>query len=156
MTTEEEFNEFIAKNRDVIENMIAMQKGAAEELIGKEKDLAKEAYGHARTYAEDTRNHTEEFARSVIYAITDPEVQRHFMNMGLEFFLGMSALMSKAPVPDFVRESYDTTRSNMMDVACKANSSCNARANTESKKVNITIDDDSRRDVPEDVFKHGE
>lgn len=72
------------------------------------------------------------------------------MNMGVEFFMGMSALMSKIPVPDYVREGLDSTQSNWRKANCRANEDCSVR---KPKKVDITDDEEPRREVSADVFK---
>ena len=84
-------------------------------------------------------------------AVTDPEVQKHFMNMGVEFFMGMSAIMSKVPMPDYVKEGLDRTQSNWRSANCRANEDCSARKGP--KKVDITDDEEPRREVSADVFK---
>lgn len=152
MTGEEEFEAFVRQNRDLIERMIQLQKGAAGEFIGAERAMASEMYGHTRDFADYGRARTEDLIRSAHSALTDPEVQRHFMNMGMEFFMGMSALMQRAPMPGFVREGISTTGSAFRESACRSNEDCGARSGP--KKVNISIEDDGpRRDVPDDVFK---
>ncbi len=155
MTTEEEFQAFVSQNRDLIERMIAMQKGAAEEFIDKEKELARDVYDYSRARAEQSRARTEEMGKAMISVVTDPEIQRHFLNMGLEFFLGMSAIMAKAPMPDFVRDGYAATKSNVMDAACRTNEGCTAKKSSGPTKVEISVDDEPGRDV-EDVFSHEE
>lgn len=152
MTGEEEFEAFVRQNRDLIERMIQLQKGAASEFIGAERAMASEMYGHARDFADYGRTRSEDLVRSAYSAFTDPEVQRHFMNMGMEFFMGMSALMQKAPMPGFVRDGISTTGSAFRASACRSNEDCGARNGP--KKVDISIEDDvSRRDIPDDVFK---
>ncbi len=155
MTSEEEFEAFVARNRDLIENLMAMQKDAAGEFVNKERALAKDVYTYSRGFADQGKVHAEEIARSVFGALTDPEVQRHVMNMGMEFFMAMSALMSKVPAPDFVRDGYDTTRSNMMDSVCRANTECGVKRPS-PQKVDIDLDTGTKRDIPDDVFKHEE
>lgn len=152
MTGDEEFEDFVRKNRDLIERMIELQKGSVHDFADAEKAIAVEAYSQARDAADRGRVRTEDALRAAISTITDPEVQRHFMNMGLEFFMGMSALMQRAPMPDAVREGISSTELNMRDAACRSNDGCAARS--APKKVDINIADDApRRKVADDVFK---
>lgn len=152
MTGEEEFEAFVRQNRDLIERMIELQKGAAGDFIGAERAVASEIRGQAKDFAEYGRNRSEDMVRAAYSMFTDPEVQRHFMNMGMEFFMGMSALMQKAPMPGIVKEGISTTESNFRASACRSNEDCGARKGP--RKVNISVDGDaSRRDIPDDVFK---
>lgn len=147
MTSEQEFEDFVARNRDLIERMIQLQKGAATEFVGAERELAREAYGYARGYADRGRTRTEDAIRGAYNAFTDPEVQRHFVNMGMEFFMGMSALMERAPMPDAVRDGYRTAEESVRDAACRSRD-CGRR--TQPQKVSIISD--GRSDAA-DVFK---
>lgn len=151
MTTEEEFQAFVSQNKDLIERMIALQKGAAGEFIGAEKDIVRGAYDHTRELADQGRAHADELIQSTISMVTDPEVQRHFMNMGMEFFMGMAAMMQKAPMPAAVRNGIDAAGSGMRDAACRANQDCGARK--APQKVSIVNDPEPRSGVPDDVFK---
>ena len=146
MTTDEEFEAFVANNRDLIERMIETQKSAAREFVDAERDAARQAYGHARGFADESRARAEDLARTAYSAFTDPEVQRHFVNMGLEFFMGMSALMERAPMPAPVRDGFRSTEATMKDAACRARE---CRRET-PKRVEIVSDD--RRDS-DGVFK---
>ena len=146
MTTDEEFEAFVANNRDLIERMIETQKSAAREFIDAERDVARQAYGHARGFADDSRARAEDLARTAYSAFTDPEVQRHFVNMGLEFFMGMSALMERAPMPAPVRDGFRSTEATRKDAACRARE-CRREA---PRRVEIVSDD--RRDA-DGVFK---
>lgn len=146
MTTEEEFEEFVTRNRDLIERMIEMQKGAAGDFVTAERAVARDAYGFARGLADESRERAEEFAHAAYSAFTDPDVQRHFVNMGLEFFMGMSALMEKAPMPGAVRDGIRGAEGTVRRAACSTGD-CPRES---PKRVNIVSDD--RRDDG-DVFK---
>lgn len=148
MTTEEEFEEFVARNRDLIERMIEMQKGTTAAYVDAEREMARQAYRHMRDVTDSSRVRAEELARSAYSAFTDPEVQRHFVNMGLEFFMGMSALMERAPMPDHLRDGFRDTERTVMSAACRARE-C-PRQDDAPKRVEIVSDD--RRDEG-DVFK---
>lgn len=152
MTTDQEFEEFVNRNRDLIERMIELQKGAAEGMADAERDIAREAYGYTRGFADAGRNHIEDMMRSMFATFTDPEVQRHFMNMGMEFMMGMSAIAERAPMPDFAREGYRNTQESMSSAACRARD-C-GRSQPRPQKVAIVTDEERpARDVADDVFK---
>ena len=132
--TEEEFQEFVAKNRELIEKIMVLQKEGVIEVASAGRDAVHDA-AHA---ADAARDRAEEFAKATYSMFMDPEVQKHFMAMGMELFMGLSAMMQKAPVPDFVREAAGSTERNWKDSACKANDQC-GRAKVQ--KVEINRDD---------------
>lgn len=150
MTTEEEFEQFVRSNRDLIERMMALQKGAAAGFVDAEREIARETYGYARGVADAGRARTEELVASFLGTFTDPEVQRHFMNMGMEFIMGMSAIAERAPLPDFAKEGYRSTHDSMMDAACRARD-CGKQQRQRPQRVEI-LESGEQRD-PEGVFK---
>ena len=111
--TEEEFQDFVAKNRDLIEKIMVLQKEGVIEVASAGRDAAHEA-AHV---VDDARVRAEDFAKATYSMFMDPEVQKHFMAMGMELFMGLSAMMQKAPVPDFVREAAGSTERNWKDSA---------------------------------------
>lgn len=150
MSSDEEFEAFVKQNKAAIEKMMEMQKKATLDLVTTEKTIAKEALGQAKGFAEQGRTMTEEVFKGIYNTFMDPAVQRHFMNMGAEFFMGVSAIMQKMPMPDTIREGIQTTQSNFKTTACRNNEECAVR---KAKKVDISIQDDKDpRDVPKDVF----
>ncbi len=151
MASEEEFEAFVKQNRDLIERMIELQKDSAREFVGAERTIAREAAEHVMGYADHGRARAEDAARTLYQTVTDPEVQRHFMNMGMEFFMGMSAIMARAPMPEFMRDGIASTESSFRSAACRSNEDCGARG-TAPKKVSIDVSDDPKRDI-DDVFK---
>ena len=66
--------------------------------------------------------------------------------MGMELFMGLSAMMQKAPVPDFVREAAGSTERNWKDSACKANDQCGR-----SKVQKVEINRDEPSDGPSEI-----
>ena len=129
--TEEEFQDFVAKNRDLIEKIMVLQKEGVIEVASAGRDAAHEA-AHV---VDDARVRAEDFAKATYSMFMDPEVQKHFMAMGMELFMGLSAMMQKAPVPDFVREA-----------ACKANDQCGR-----SKVQKVEINRDEPSDGPSEI-----
>ena len=127
--TEEEFQDFVAKNRDLIEKIMVLQKEGVIEVASAGRDAAHEA-AHV---VDDARVRAEDFAKATYSMFMDPEVQKHFMAMGMELFMGLSAMMQKAPVPDFVS-------------ACKANDQCGR-----SKVQKVEINRDEPSDGPSEI-----
>ncbi len=132
--TEEKFRDFVEKNRDLIEKIMILQKDGVIEIAS----IGREATREAAVSADAAKQRTEDFARAVYSVFTDPEVQRHFMAMGMEFFMGLSAMMQKAPVPDFVKKTVGSTERAWKSSACRANDECGAKGQRMHKvEVNV-------------------
>ena len=129
--TEEEFQDFVAKNRDLIEKIMVLQKEGVIEVASAGRDAAHEA-AHV---VDDAKARAEEFAKATYSMFMDPEVQRHFMTMGMEFMMGLSAMMQRAPIPDSIRDAAMSTEQTWKKSACAANDQCGA---SRAQKVDIT------------------
>ncbi len=127
MATEEEIRRFVSENRELIESIMRLQREGMVEATAAARDATRDAMGFAQDSAQEARARAEEFGRAAYDMFMDPEVQRHFMTMGMEFMLGLSAMMQKAPIPDFVKETAGSTERNMRAAACKTNEDCGAR-----------------------------
>ena len=137
--SEEEFQSFIKQNRDLIERMMSLQKQAAVETLSAGREIAHEAVGSAVDTADKAKEKTEEFVKTTYNMFTDPEVQKHFMTMGMEFMAGMSSMFQKAPMPEFVKDAAGGVEKNWKQSACKNNDEC-ARRKASRQKVNIEVD----------------
>lgn len=151
--SEEEFQAFIKKNRELIESMMSLQKEAAVSAASAGRDMAHEAASDAAEVADKARQKAEEFVQTTYSMATDPEVQRHFMNMGMEFMAGVSTLMKKAPMPDFVKDAAAGTEQTWKQSACRNNEECAAKkARAQRVKVEVTDDPEApRKDIPKDI-----
>ena len=137
--SEEEFQSFIKQNRDLIERMMSLQKQAAVETLSAGREIAPEAVGSAVDTADKAKEKTEEFVKTTYNMFTDPEVQKHFMTMGMEFMAGMSSMFQKAPMPEFVKDAAGGVEKNWKQSACKNNDEC-ARKKATKQKVTIEVD----------------
>ena len=137
--SEEEFQSFIKQNRDLIERMMSLQKQAAVETLSAGREIAHEAVGSAVDTADKAKEKTEEFVKTTYNMFTDPEVQKHFMTMGMEFMAGMSSMCQKAPMPEFVKDAAGGVEKNWKQSACKNNDEC-ARKKATKQKVTIEVD----------------
>ena len=136
--SEEEFQSFIKQNRDLIERMMSLQKQAAVETLSAGREIAHEAVGSAVDTADKAKEKTEEFVKTTYNMFTDPEVQKHFMTMGMEFMAGMSSLFQKAPMPEFVKDAAGGVETNWKQSACKNHDEC-ARKKATKQKVTIEV-----------------
>ena len=127
MATDEEIDRFVADNRDLIERMmeIQMENARTASLFG--RDLAVQMSESAVEAACMVRERSEEFFRETLDTISDPVVQRHFMDASMEFLAGLTALVEAAPMPDFVRTAASDFKSNARSAACRANKDCPLR-----------------------------
>ena len=137
--SEEEFQSFIKQNRDLIERMMSLQKQAAVETLSAGREIAHEAVGSAVDTADKAKEKTEEFVKTTYNMFTDPEVQKHFMTMGMEFMAGMSSMFQKAPMPEFVKDAAGGVEKNWKQSACKNNDEC-ARKKATKQKVTTEVD----------------
>lgn len=137
--SEEEFQSFISQNRDLIERMMSLQKEAAISTAAAGREIAHDVVEGAADTADKAKEKTEEFVKTTYNMFTDPEVQKHFMTMGMEFMAGMSSLMQKAPLPDFMKDAADGVEKNWKQSACKNNDECAARK-ARAQKVKIETD----------------
>ena len=137
--SEEEFQSFIKQNRDLIERMMSLQKQAAVETLSAGREIAHEAVGSAVDTADKAKEKTEEFVKTTYNMFTDPEVQKHFMTMGMEFMAGMSSMFQKAPMPEFVKDAAGGVEKNWKQSACKNNDECAGKKATK-QKVTIEVD----------------
>ena len=145
--SEEEFQSFIKQNRDLIERMMSLQKQAAVETLSAGREIAHEAVGSAVDTADKAKEKTEEFVKTTYNMFTDPEVQKHFMTMGMEFMAGMSSMFQKAPMPEFVKDAAGGVEKNWKQSACKNNDEC-ARKKATKQKVTIEVDPQPAKTEP--------
>lgn len=142
MATEQEIHEFVSRNKELIESMMMLQKEGFTEAASVARGTAKTAAEIAQESAEATKAHAEEFMKSAYSMFMDPEVQRHFVTMGMEFMMGLSAMMQRAPVPDFVKESAGTTEKTVKATACRANEECGAKK-VQKLQINVEPSEDA-------------
>jgi hypothetical protein len=146
--SEEEIQRFVDENRDLIEVM--MDRAAPEgRNVGEPsgdriRSRVEEDALRARARMEKDTRRAEDAFREVFEAFADPEVQRHFMSMGMSFFLGVSALMRRMPAPDFVKSTASDMESSWKEAACRSNEGCSARR----RRIDI---DDGVSKMPIDV-----
>ncbi|MCL2147981.1 MAG: hypothetical protein FWH47_01395 [Methanomassiliicoccaceae archaeon] len=103
-----ELEKFIGENKEMLERLFRSEMVMMRRLFKGEKDLFEEAFRDERKrveeFADRQKDKAKEAAQGMFNAFTDPEVQRHFMAMGMEFMMGMGALMSAMPLPDCFKD----------------------------------------------------
>ncbi len=155
--SDEEVQKFVEENRDIIEMLMARKESSgeaeaqdkerggsrhssAEESINRARERADSSRSRfeedilwARGRADESRDRMESAFRDTYEAFTDPEVQKHFMTMGLNFMMGMSALMQRMPGPDFMKDAASGMESNWKKASCSSNADCSAK----KRKIDI-------------------
>ena len=148
--SEEEFQSFIKQNRDLIERMMSLQKEAAINTAAAGREITHDVIDTAVDSMDKAKEKTEEFVKTTYNRFTDPEVQKHFMTRGMEFMAGMSSLMQKAPMPDFVKDAAGGVESNWKQSACKNNDECAAKR-ARAQKVKIETDPEPSADKSKEI-----
>ncbi|MCL2509491.1 MAG: hypothetical protein FWF07_00220 [Methanomassiliicoccaceae archaeon] len=112
--TDPELERFLRENKEMVMRLFKEEKDMMENLFKEEKGMFRgacdEEKARAEEFAEKGKDKAKEKAQEVFNAFTDPEVQKHFMAMGLEFMMGMSALVSAMPFPDGVKDMADKAK----------------------------------------------
>ncbi|MCK9333506.1 MAG: hypothetical protein M0Q19_10120 [Candidatus Cloacimonetes bacterium] len=127
---------FVRENREMVKKLLELEKDLAKETLKEEKYRVEELIDYQKAK-------TKEVAEGVVTMLTDPDVQKHFMAVGFEFFMGINALMKAAPLPSVVKDAMnkaedikDETSKNF----CKVNPNCAKKPKTQ--KVDITDGDE--------------
>ena len=148
--TDDELREFLRQNREKVESfiieeapefLIAVRETASERMkdadaeARKRFDEATEKADFIRGEAKDfideqTKEQKDKIKQSVkelATAFLDPEVQRHFVNMGIDFLMGVSAFVKAVPKPGKVEKAVDKVsemRSSAAKQYCAKNPDC--------------------------------
>jgi len=103
-----ELEKFFKENKEMMKRLFEEERTIAERLLREEKERFKRTFeeeqAKAEKYAEEEKKKAKDTAQGIFNAFTDPEVQRHFMVMGMEFMMGMDALFRAMPFPDSIKD----------------------------------------------------
>ena len=106
--TDPELENFLRENKEMIKRLFKEEKEIVEKLICGEKGCFKGAFeeekSKAEKFKEEKKDKAKDTAQEMFNAFTDPEVQKHFMAMGMEFMMAVSALISAMPVPEKMKD----------------------------------------------------
>lgn len=125
-----ELREFVLENKEIIMNILD------ETLEGKpsfDKVMDNPVGRTVRKSAESV----EETLWETFRAITSKEVQTHFVRMGVEFFMGMEALIKALPLPPVLETAYeevDDATVRLRETICENNPDCLYKP---KRKVNV-------------------
>ena len=145
--TDEELKQFLKDNKDRIAALLAEDipaeevtedapedkdrihqiKDKASEMNDRMREKASETKDKVKEKASETKDRTEEVMKDMYAALMDSEAHKHFVRMGMEFFMGMSRILEKAPIPKPVKkfqEDVAEAKSQVQPELCKNNPDC--------------------------------
>jgi hypothetical protein len=142
--TDPELERFLRENKEMVMRLFKEEKGMMENLFKEEKGMFRGAFdeekARAEDYADKGKEKAKEKAQEVFNAFTDPEVQKHFMAMGIEFMLAMNALVGAMPFPEGVKdmaEKAKEARKKSAENYSKASSGRGKEDQAPPEKINI-------------------
>ena len=114
-----DIEEFVKKNKEIIEKILKEQKGSFKEKVEPQVEKA------------------ENTVKEVLGLFFNPEIQKHFVKAGMEFLAGVEEFLKKAPMPDNMKETVekacDAKDAFVKDIVCEMNDDCKAK--TKDKKM---------------------
>jgi hypothetical protein len=128
-----ELERFFRENKEIVERLLLEERDLVKETVKAEKERFEEYIGDPRVKAKETVD-------GLFGALTDPEVQRHFLTVGIEFLLGVNALIQAAPVPDEFKDFVKRTEhegKKAAGAARKATNDVRKQSSTTVEKVEI-------------------
>ncbi|MDR0888099.1 MAG: hypothetical protein LBM39_02810 [Candidatus Methanoplasma sp.] len=128
-----ELEKFFRENREIVEKLLKEERNLIKETVKAERERFEEYVGDPKVKVKETAN-------DIFGAFTDPEVQRHFLTVGIELLLGVNALIQAAPIPeefkDFVKKTEQEGKK-AAGAAKKATSDVKKPGSVSVEKVNI-------------------
>jgi hypothetical protein len=88
--------------------------------------------------ASETKDKTEEAMKDMYAALMNSEAHRHFVRMGMEFFMGVSKILESAPIPKPVRkfqEDVTEAKSQVQPEFCRNNPDCALKKKKENDGI---------------------
>lgn len=128
--TDEELKQLLRDNKERILELIDDEKEFARDVGDEVRECADSAADRIKGKVSEKKDRAEDTFKDIYKAVMDPNAHRHFVRMGLEFFLGLSAIMEKMPMPTAVkevREDIENSRTAVQKEFCKANENCAAK-----------------------------
>jgi hypothetical protein len=135
--TDTEFEDFVLSNREKIISILEAEKEEAFDLIEKKKKKSKKK---VKKKIEKGKSKAESVAKDITVAMLTPEVQKHFVTMGIEMMMGMEAFMRALPMKGFVKEAFDGAehiRETVSDTYCDTNPRCSKKSKPSTSKIEI-------------------
>lgn len=158
--TDEELKQFLKDNKDRIMALVAEEmtsprteevmkdrlhqiKDVASDVNDRVREKATETKDKVKGRASDAKDRTEEVMKDMYNAVMDPEVHRHFVKMGMEFFMGVKNILENAPLPkpvQKVKEDIDDSKSQVQPEICRNNPDCPLKKKKDDGLEKIELD----------------
>ena len=149
-----ELEKFLKENKEMLERLFSEEKEMMEKFIKEGKGSFKETFDSecekADEFAKQKKEKAKEKAEEVFNAFTDPDVQRHFMKMGMEFMMGMNALIKAMPFPDFVKEAAGKAEEARKGTSDDFSNSEKSKPNSGLEKIDIEMTSKKNDSEPSD------
>jgi len=134
-----ELDRFFHENKEMIEELLKEEREMFKTVFKAEKEKMESMVEEKKAKAKET-------SQQMMGMFADPEVQKHFMTMGMEFLLGMSALIQASPLPDAFKDVVNKT-----EETGKASSERSRKSGTgtktESKVSKVDIKDNTKKET---------
>ena len=124
-----ELERFFRDNMEMVETLLREEREMVKRLLAEERSNIEKLISEQKEKGEDT-------VKKTMDMFTDPDVQRHFMAMGMEFMLGLTALVKASPLPDVFKDAVDRTEGSGK-TATKETAKRNSAASKDVQKVDI-------------------
>jgi len=141
--TDEELRQFLRENKERIAELIKDETEFAKDVGDEVKGAVEGTADRIKEKMSEGKGRAEETFKDIYKAVMDPVAHRHFVRMGLEFFMGLSAIMDKMPMPGpikEVREDIQNSRESVQKEFCRTNENCAARKGRADDVERIEID----------------
>ncbi len=141
--TDEELRQFLRENKERIAELIKDETEFAKDVGDEVKGAVDSTADRIKEKVSEGKGRAEETFKDIYKAVMDPVAHRHFVRMGLEFFMGLSAIMDKMPMPGpikEVREDIQNSRESVQKEFCRTNENCAARKGCADDVERIEID----------------
>jgi gas vesicle protein len=141
--TDEELRQFLRENKERIAELIKDETEFAKDVGDEVKGAVDSTADRIKEKVSEGKGRAEETFKDIYKAVMDPVAHRHFVRMGLEFFMGLSAIMDKMPMPGpikEVREDIQNSRESVQKEFCRTNENCAARKGRADDVERIEID----------------
>lgn len=120
--SDEEFKKFLEDNRERVDAFLS------EECD--EKECRKDCKDRGPKGMSYRKDRSEDFMKDLYHAFMNPDAHKHFVRMGIEFFMGVSEILDSLPAPEHIRkfrEDVSESKCKARNEICRANPSCSAK-----------------------------
>jgi hypothetical protein len=133
--SDEELEKLILENGERVKKIMREHR---DQLCDDLENDGVEAFESIKHDVKKTKKAAKENAKQMTDAFFDPEVQKHFMNVGIEMAMGFESLLRAMPKPKFAEDAMneaESARDNVQKAYCSTNPNCQKKGKDNSGKV---------------------